>query len=900
MESSKNQEDKVIFLYSPASKDLITEKDFSLESNFPFKCEKEIKEEDSTILLLSSNFDLNKLKSNQKYTILLQKKYQSNEFQLFKGENFLFNIVFQPKISVGFFSWGKKEQKPPEIKKISDREQYKYFVDDYIKKNNLQKSHAREALNRDVVKLFTNPFDFAFYLDVFKDVFSSKFIKNLLAYFKIEKMIFPENLNPKTHSALMKLFLKKGKTIIDKVQGNKLVFAQKLYIILLYYFYYFVPNSLKEMLDEGKGECNVDYYDLFIENEKIFTVPNDNSLEIIFYYIKRVEDIICLMKKFSKFYNCLKSIHKNIDKISELCEKEKKNLNINDIPKNPEEEKLNEILSILNDIKNMENEKHIKILSLDLNFWKQIISNCGNEKNDLDKLMEIFSENEDEMQKELKPLIEDKQHEICQKAIIQSQDKNKEILEWVSMDPMFKRKKGTDDQKKDIDVILKKIDFEELNKNSKEDIESFFNILKELKLKEILPNDIYINFCNGLIDKIKRFESFNYIYEFIDFEDKEWKILNVVHRKYLELINQTKGKNEKFQEITNKYLSENMKIGYINEIEEILSKIEEIFDKENIKILYMNFIEVFIGNEKLTSRLVKYFSGNLKKATDAAIKVLLNGIKNENALKQLFKDFKDLTFSEDEFFQKEENENIKILRTINEFGYIKSGYLDGTEYYKIISELSNSIIQKLKEYNFDSVIAKTIKNLGKDFEERLNIINFSDTDINYSLLIEKINNYLTWEDKISEINKFMNFFSLIDEEIEKRKVNELNQDFNQKNVNEILKKETEINNIINEYYEKAKEVNELHQSEFFNSLFKKYKEDEEKDPLGYAIEDFESLEDLFDDKKFSEIKPEIFNLILKEIKSKEFLEKEFKFLKKHFKKEDLDTSFIESQLMILS
>ena len=36
-----------------------------------------------------------------------------------------------------------------------------------------------------------------------------------------------------------------------------------------------------------------------------------------------------------------------------------------------------------------------------------------------------------------------------------------------------------------------------------------------------------------------------------------------------------------------------MDIGYLNGIEEILTVLEKMFEKENIKKLYMDFIEIF-------------------------------------------------------------------------------------------------------------------------------------------------------------------------------------------------------------------------------------------------------------------------------------------------------------------
>lgn len=122
-----------------------------------------------------------------------------------------------------------------------------------------------------------------------------------------------------------------------------------------------------------------------------------------------------------------------------------------------------------------------------------------------------------------------------------------------------------------------------------------------------------------------------------------------------------------------------------------------------------------------------------------------------------------------------------------------------------------------------------------------------------------------------------------------------------KNFNDIIPKEKDIETFIKNYYENAKTFNKLHQSEFFNCIYKYHKINNPDNRLEYSKEDFEKLDNLFDEKKFSEIETEIFNTVLNEIKSKEFLTKEFNLLKKYFNKdEDLDTSMVENQLMILS
>ena len=199
------EESKLIFLYAKAEGNAVTERDFSIDPSFStFRCEKSIrkkykdkeKEKESTILLLSSTFNSSNLKKKKIYQMTLKKNFISKEFQLFQGDNFLFNIIFTTKTSITSF-FGFSKQNPPETIILTDREQFSYFITDYIKSNKLQQSPSKENLNRDVVKLFDNPFDFGFYLDVFKEIYQSKYIKILLSKFKIDKVKYPENLEVK-------------------------------------------------------------------------------------------------------------------------------------------------------------------------------------------------------------------------------------------------------------------------------------------------------------------------------------------------------------------------------------------------------------------------------------------------------------------------------------------------------------------------------------------------------------------------------------------------------------------------------------------------------------------------------------------------------------------------------
>ena len=75
--------------------------------------------------------------------------------------------------------------------------------------------------------------DFHFYLDVFKEVFNTDYVKVLLSLFKAEKIIIRQKIDPKTHSAVLKLIYKNSKKVLDLIKGDKKKILLKDFIYLL-------------------------------------------------------------------------------------------------------------------------------------------------------------------------------------------------------------------------------------------------------------------------------------------------------------------------------------------------------------------------------------------------------------------------------------------------------------------------------------------------------------------------------------------------------------------------------------------------------------------------------------------------------------------------------------------
>ena len=64
---------------------------------------------------------------------------------------------------------------------------------------------------------------------------------------------------------------------------------------------------------------------------------------------------------------------------------------------------------------------------------------------------------------------------------------------------------------------------------------------------------------------------------------------------------------------------------------------------------------------------------------------------------------------------------------------------------------------------------------------------------------------------------------------------------------------------------------------------------------------FESLKNyLFDTRNFKKIPKDLLGIILSTIKERKSLLKEFTFLKRYFKKQDVDTSAIEDKMILMA
>ncbi len=403
----QNDKSRILFLYGKGEGNNVNETHFKIKEGVikklvkvvnifskdkepDFILEKKFEKGKYSILLLSSEFD----SSKNNISLLLDNTYKTDEFPVFKGENFIFNIQFQDhkELFMGY-------SKPPNTILLTEHEQFHYFIQ-FLESKNMKndKNPVKMNFNRDVVKLFDKPFDLDFYMDVFKELFRTKYIKILLSSFKLQNIKFTEKFEFKNYSALLKLLLKKGDIISQKVEGNdktKKNFLEQFYFIIMYIYYYFDSDSFANMIKMEKGDFEINFFDLFYNKEDAFSKKkNDECVDIMFKSVKKIEQIKCLIKKFSSFLNCINAINVNIKRIYLICKKAKNYLEIKDFPLIPEEEKISDIIEIIRKIKDFESEKKLNILNLDIDFCKVLINKISVDNNfeDIISLIETFQD----------------------------------------------------------------------------------------------------------------------------------------------------------------------------------------------------------------------------------------------------------------------------------------------------------------------------------------------------------------------------------------------------------------------------------------------------------------------------------------------------------------------------
>ena len=909
---------KVYFILSTdVNKKIDTTKFFMDKKGFgDFVCEKvfPVVNNKYGARIFSSTYDKNSMKDKE-IIINYTKNNISEKYTLNVNDNYLFNVKLKNTGLMGFFN-------PfPEQQQLLEKTQYKYYSD-FLKENKLQTTYTKRNLNRDIVRVMNNSktIEFSLFLNIFKEVFNVDFVKQLLVLFKEDKIYIKEKIDPSAHQAVIKLVYKNTNKVLGLILGSKKKqFGEKLYLVIIYYYYYVLPENFLNIFEERKkkykdekDEFEIDIVDLFFQNEKMFKAKDDSNIINMFKYVDSYEKLMILLKKISSFSNWIKTIENNKEQIIKLLMPKNVYLKLDDCSGQPEEKKLDEILDNINKIKVFSKNNQYEILKLPFNFYQNLLSNCGNNLDNLNKLKNIFKKMTNLPQK-ITEEIEEKEHNIYDRKIRNEKLINVEMLENLIKDPYYQKPQGNYkiDKFKKANFILDHISFEQLKMKGKEEIDKFIDLFQKLNFKTIFTPQLYKELNEGLLEKIKKFEEFYFVYAFTDFSSKDWRLLNKVHDKFIKLLKDCKGQNPNIESYTLKYVTSNLEIGYKDEVSKVLVEINKVVNPKICRNIMVKIIEL-ISNEdnnknnkklnipspdKLKGEIFKFFENDLNGANLETINFFFGNIKDINSLRILFKKFNPLIIKEDEFFLEKESENFKIFNHVKDFQLLNNEYLQDIEYIKRTKSICNKIIQDLNNFNVTHDCCATIYKLKNQFKERIiKISNQKNGEGIYNKIIIQIEKLLRAKDNIKQIIMFLIAFYPTSND--KSTILNLNKDLNKLKLSEYQTKEKEINKYLNLYLNLSNKFYKFNNSSFFKAIFKEIQEDNIENKLNNAEESFKTLKNLLDEK-YLEIDKNILKIIFKTIKNIKSLQKDIDFLKKYFNIQK-DTEKIETTIMILS
>ncbi len=162
------------------------------------------------IRLYSISFDLEKV-DEEIFTLNLE--YKNNTFKSEKikfnklKDNFIYNYKFNDYS--GFF----KNVSPPEKYSLSLLNQFNIF-NEYLSNNNLKKSPTKESLISESIKQLKEiSIDFEFYLSIFRECYFEKNVKSLLLFFKPDKIVVKDSMDPSKYQTIINLVVKKPNLI---------------------------------------------------------------------------------------------------------------------------------------------------------------------------------------------------------------------------------------------------------------------------------------------------------------------------------------------------------------------------------------------------------------------------------------------------------------------------------------------------------------------------------------------------------------------------------------------------------------------------------------------------------------------------------------------------------------
>ena len=452
---------------------------------------------------------------------------------------------------------------------------------------------------------YNNKYNFLFFLSIFLECFSTKYINRHFLLFKPEKVIgLGEVENKKINSMknILNILVKKPEKIYIENEKDKQKIIDTFYSIVLYFNLKFQKENVLKI----------------IENEEIFGYLSEKLIKLSSFYkglIFPKKNVIKLIEKTNDYNQVLNVLHylgkdtiqfleaiiDEMDFIKNLFQKEKtkieaenqqikdkkkkKEIPVIDIDNYVQPKKEDDILKIniyINELINYQQEYGILYIKFSYSFFEKYIDfnkgvnydNLGLIRNNIEKYK--YFDKTFKCKNNLNDLIYENGVNLAKKGLL----KNINLLEFIKVDVYFHDKNY--ESKRTVD-ILNGIDISSLENN-------FFKIWKNINFCSIFKNNLN-NFLKKISLLIKEMKDFGLLFSFYDFyQNKEYKYESIYSMQ------------KRFEEIFNTYSKEKCP-NFTNDI----AKLIYWSDKKNVNLkkFLKEDIQVLLDDEKANEIYLK-------------------------------------------------------------------------------------------------------------------------------------------------------------------------------------------------------------------------------------------------------------------------------------------------------
>ena len=888
------------------------------EIDYPFTLsfEKEYKEAKDLTIVKKENYQDEE--TNSKYQISIfnfkiirkdfNKEQDTHEYRIKIDllENGTFNTsIIIPSYDRDIYIYDfqieyNKINKPPKTIDLPQIKQFELYLN-YLRKglNKKQESKENEDLilsTHDIIIGNNAKYQFSFYLLIFLECFKTKIIKEHLLAFQPDNISDLGEINEtkkKLADNILRVYLAKPGKLFEKIEEkDKKEIAKRFYIVILYYYYKFHIEKVKEILENKEIRSYVyeglaNYHTLFkdinlTKEQKKYLIDESKTYNQLVNSLSYTDDIV-------EIFHLIKDNFDKFNKLYSGSEKEKENKsNKKDIKKKIDiesliipkiEDNMEEILTLYKELVKLQKKNAFILFKSTLvvqyiSFFDGInLENLYLIKNLIKVLKEKNSKFETK-NKDLDIII----HNTGLKLAFDKKLTNMEILKFIKNDNYYNSKTyGSNKENRPLD-ILKCINIHLID-------DTFIKEWKTIDWKNIFSSQ-YDEFSQLVLDSIQELNNFDILLKLFDKNDDdsqrdyEKETLLVLQDKLLDIIKNNKNKRDQ-SNTTEKdlieliYNSDQKKADVVKFLKE---KLHKELNHELINKIYINLISLYADkiSKKLKEFIIDFFTRDPRNENPETLVYLIREcpyLRND-----IFNNLEKFYIQKKDFWEVEESQNLILFNDLLTEGYFASEesnkYRENSK--EVISSIKDDI--EMKKIKYEEINAFFVSGKKDELLKRLNIL--------YSNNNEQVETIIgDFEKSINEINKTLDDLKLIYEDLsaflnttEKATIEKTNQiiekiqkcDLN--TYENFLKNDCE--EIIKEYKSKAEERNIKKKSLFFMVIYKKNKEinkDDEKKCIQDTENSFNKLINIFNES-IKSLDKELLQICLNTIKGRKKVE----------------------------